>query len=117
MAFTKIAALLVSLLCSGAKPASASILYPPSVPQPKYAADIVGFNLQNTAASPLPAQYVTFGQAFKDGAVPNTATLIATVNGQTEPVQMDVKTSFARNTVKKWPSSRCKLRNSRGAPR
>ena len=72
----------------------ASSLVAPVVPQPIDPGEIVGLNLQNPTAAALPAQYVSFGEVFKAGAVPAGSQLVAIVNGSDTPVQMDVKTTY-----------------------
>ncbi len=66
----------------------------PVVPQPIDPGEIVGLNLQNPTADALSAQYISFGEVFKAGAVPAGSQLVAIVNGTDIPVQMDVKTTY-----------------------
>ncbi len=73
---------------------SSATLYAPAVPQPVDPGEIVGLTLQNTTAATLAAQYISFGEVFKAGAVPAGSQLVALVDGQTVPVQMDVKTTY-----------------------
>ncbi len=82
---------------SGTSSASAESV--PAVPQPQAQGDIVGLVLQNAQGTALPSQYVSFGQVFAAGAVLPSAQLVAQINGQTIPVQMDVKTTNADGSV------------------
>ena len=66
----------------------------PVVPQAIDPGEIVGLALQNPTAAALAAQYVSFGEVFKAGAVPAGSQLVAIVNGTDIPVQMDVKTTY-----------------------
>lgn len=56
--------------------------------------------LQNTHTSALSAHEITFGMVFQQGQVAAGRQLVATVNGQTVPVQMDVKTTFADGSAR-----------------
>ncbi|SEP50536.1 Calx-beta domain-containing protein, partial [Rhodospirillales bacterium URHD0017] len=64
----------------------------PAVLQPQLSTDVVGFNLENNQASTLGQQYITFQETFLPGEVATGTDLVAIVNGQKIPVQMDVKT-------------------------
>ena len=64
----------------------------PAVLQPQLSTDVVGFNLENNQASTLGQQYITFQETFLPGDVTTGTDLVAIVNGQKIPVQMDVKT-------------------------
>jgi|GEM_PF-434100 len=80
-------------------PQISAVLTAPTVPQATSAGEIVGLNLQNTGATAAPSQYISFGEVFKDGAVPAGGQLVAVVNGQDVPVQMDVQTTYANGSV------------------
>ncbi len=60
------------------------------MPQTTPSPPLVEMALQNPQSYPLPARYLTFGQEFVPGQVPLTANLSATMNGITEPVQVNV---------------------------
>src|SRR5438067_312654 len=64
----------------------------PAVLQPQLSTDVVGFNLENNQASTLGQRYITFQETFLPGDVTPGTDLVAIVNGQKIPVQMDVKT-------------------------
>jgi hypothetical protein len=60
---------------------------------------LVGLTLQNPSSVPLAARLITFGQEFPPGQVPAGAHVVAIVNGQPMPVQMDVKTTNPDGSV------------------
>lgn len=62
---------------------------PAAVLTPSGSSDLVGFNLQNTGASTLAANSITFGQVFSQGAVRPGTTLTATSSSDTVAVQMN----------------------------
>ncbi|WP_218037686.1 hypothetical protein, partial [Reyranella soli] len=72
----------------------------PAVLQPQLSTDVVGFNLENNQANTLGQQYVTFQETFLPGEVTTGTHLVAIVNGQKIPVQMDVKTINADGSVR-----------------
>lgn len=72
----------------------------PVVPQASGPNQVVGLVLQNTTASTLAAQPVTFGEVFAPGAVQKGDALTATINGKTYAVQMDAKTFNADGSVR-----------------
>lgn len=90
-----IRALLVSALLIVPTGASAAVIYAPSTPS----GGIVGFNLQNTGSAQS-ARYVTFGQPFVQGAISASTNLVATINGQQSPAQMDIKTTYSDGSVR-----------------
>ena len=69
------------------------------VPQPTAPGQVVGLVLQNPTNGALAAQYISFGSTFADGQVAAGQSLIAQLNGSTEPVQMDVKTTYPDGSV------------------
>ena len=71
----------------------------PAVLQAQLSTDVVGFNLENNQANALSKQYITFQETFLPGEVTTGAHLVAIVNGQKIPVQMDVKTFNADGSV------------------
>ena len=71
----------------------------PTPPQPSQAGDIVGLVLQNPGDTALPAREITFGQEFAAGQVSVGEQLVARINGQDVPVQMDVKSTNADGSV------------------
>ncbi|OYV53327.1 MAG: hypothetical protein B7Z78_03360 [Rhodospirillales bacterium 20-60-12] len=71
----------------------------PTFLQPNQPGDVVGFNLQNPLTTPLAAQDVSFAQTFQAGAVPAGDQLVAIINGVSQAVQMDVKTTNADGSV------------------
>jgi hypothetical protein len=62
-------------------------------------ADSPSFGLQNTQSTTLAPHEVTFGDVFADGQVSAGDQLIATINGVSYAVQLDVKTSYADGSV------------------
>lgn len=96
--FLSVFLLFFTVLSPGMSGASTIIL--PSVLEPQTAGDRVGFNLQNAGSSIQGSHYISFGQAFRQGQVTKTASLIAKINGSTIPVQMDVKTTYPDNSVR-----------------
>lgn len=80
---------------------TASVILPPTVPQPQTGSDIVGVNLENTTGSSIAAHIFTFGQIFKSGDVQPTDTLVAKINGTSYQVQLD--------TLATWPNGSVKL--------
>jgi hypothetical protein len=70
-------------------------LIAPTVPQPAAAGQVIGLVLQNPTTAALAAREITFGQDFSQGQVPSGNGLVATINGQSVAVQMDVKTTYA----------------------
>ena len=62
--------------------------------------DIVSLKLQNTGTATEPSGYVTFGQAFKAGAVMPGDTLVARIDGVDYAVQMDVKATNSDGSVR-----------------
>ena len=72
----------------------------PAVPQAQLSTDVVGFDLQNNQATALGQRYITFQQTFLPGKVTTSTHLVAIINGQTIPVQMDVKTTNADGSVR-----------------
>jgi Ca2+-binding RTX toxin-like protein len=65
----------------------------PVVPQPSQPGQVVGFVLRNSGTTRVTARDICFTQVFRLGQVPAGSGLIATVGGQTIPVQMDVLTT------------------------
>src|SRR5207248_2725679 len=65
----------------------------------EHSGQVASLALQNVGASLLAAQDITFGQLFAPGQVPAGSQLLATVNGQQIPVQMDVKTTNPDGSV------------------
>ena len=72
----------------------------PAVLQPQLPTDVVGFDLQNNQASALGQRYITFQETFLPGQVTTSTNLVAIINGQAIPVQMDVKTTNADGSVR-----------------
>src|SRR5690348_11617561 len=77
-----------------------TIVTNPVLLQPQNPGDIVDVQLQNNTTSTQPAGEITFGQTFVDGDLPAGAQLIALINGQQVPVQMDVKTTNPDGSVR-----------------
>ncbi|MFO1056662.1 MAG: right-handed parallel beta-helix repeat-containing protein [Dongiaceae bacterium] len=71
-----------------------------AVLQPSHAGDIVGVRLENETGTTEASHMVTFGQAFAPGDLPAGAKLVALVNGQQVPVQMDVKATNPDGSVR-----------------
>ncbi|HEY8101253.1 MAG TPA: hypothetical protein VIF82_10915, partial [Burkholderiaceae bacterium] len=87
--------------CNGSPTAApASVILPPSVPQPQTTNDIVGVNLQNTTAAVLPARVFTFAQIFKHGQVMPNNILVARINGSAVQVQLDPLATWPDGSVK-----------------
>src|SRR5579883_3066439 len=80
-------------------PSNGSVVNDPTLPQASGTNDIVDVRLQNNTSSDQPAGEVTFGQTFADGDMPAGAHLVAMINGQEVPVQMDVKSTNADGSV------------------
>src|SRR5579864_4965401 len=77
-----------------------TVVTDPTLPQPQNPGDIVGVRLQNNTSGDQPSGEVTFGQAFADGDLPAGTQLVALINGQQVPVQMDVKTTNPDGSVR-----------------
>ncbi len=80
--------------------APASIMLPPSVPQPQAGTDIVGVNLQNTTNGNIAAHVFTFGQIFQQGQVQPTDTLVVHMAGSTYQAQLDALATWPDGSVK-----------------
>lgn len=80
--------------------ARAAVIYPPSVPQPESADDIVGFNIQNTDNAATEPRIITFGQVFAPGQVTEADSLIAKFDGAQTAVQLDALASWPDGSVK-----------------
>jgi hypothetical protein len=73
----------------------------PTVRQAQAATDVVGFNLENSTASAIPARFITFQQTFQPAKVMHSANLVVSQDlGQSIPVQMDVKTTWGDGSVR-----------------
>jgi Ca2+-binding RTX toxin-like protein len=79
-------------------PNGAIVAHP--VLQPTNPGDIVGVRLENDTSTAEGSHMVTFGQAFAPGDLPAGAKLVALVNGQQIPVQMDVKATNPDGSVR-----------------
>ncbi len=77
----------------------ATAVVAPTLPQAQNPGDIVDARIENTTSQAAAAHDVSFGQVFADGDMPAGGQLIATINGQQVPVQMDVKTTYADGSV------------------
>jgi Ca2+-binding RTX toxin-like protein len=75
-------------------------IYAPTVVQPHNPGDVVGVQIQNNTDHADGPQLVTFGQAFVKGEVPAGTQLVALVDGQQIPVQVDVKTTNDDGSVR-----------------
>ena len=75
-------------------------IHAPAVLQPHNPGDVVGLQVQNNTDHADGPQLVTFGQAFVKGEVPAGTQLVALVNGQQIPVQVDVKTTNDDGSVR-----------------
>ncbi|MBV9116654.1 MAG: hypothetical protein JOY63_04730, partial [Acetobacteraceae bacterium] len=71
----------------------------PVIPAPAVPGQVVGLALQNPTSVALAGRLVSFGQEFAPGQVPKGAGLVAIINGQPTPVQMDVKTTNPDGSV------------------
>ena len=80
-------------------PVAANAVVAPTLPQAHNPGDIVDVRVENTTSQAAVAHDVSFGQVFADGDMPAGGQLIATINGQQVPVQMDVKTTHADGSV------------------
>ena len=76
-----------------------SLLSAPIIPAPAVPGQVVGLALQNPTSVALAGRLVSFGQEFAPGQVPKGAGLVAIINGQPTPVQMDVKTTNPDGSV------------------
>jgi Ca2+-binding RTX toxin-like protein len=78
-----------------------TVLSAPQLPQAQASlGQIVAIELQNNTGQLETGHEVTFGQVFADGDLPSAGSLIATVNGQQIPLQVDVKNTYADGSVK-----------------
>src|SRR5262249_44722731 len=75
-------------------------IHAPAVTQPYNPGDVVGLQVQNNTDHADGPQIVTFGQAFVDGEVPAGTQLVALVNGQQIPLQVDVKATNADGSIR-----------------
>ena len=72
----------------------------PAVLQAQAATDLVGFNLENNQSTILGARYISLQQVFKTGQVAPGDKLVALLNGNKIPIQMDVKTANPDGSVR-----------------
>ena len=75
---------------------------PPSLPvsnTPLSNSSPLGFSLQNTQSTTLAPHEVIFGEVFSPGQISAGSQLIASINGISYSVQLDVKTSYADGSV------------------
>jgi hypothetical protein len=77
-----------------------SIITDPVLPQAQNSGDIVDVRLSNDTGTAQAAGEITFGQTFADGDMPAGAQLVALINGQQVPVQVDVKSTNADGSVR-----------------
>lgn len=91
----------VNTSCAGTmiKPRSTSIMTSPTVPQASLAGDIVGVNLQNISKDSS-LRYHTFGQAFRQGDVKKTDSIIGRLNGKNVPIQVDALSTWPDGSIK-----------------
>ena len=68
--------------------------------QAKLAGEVVRISYSNSGVSDLAAGVVTLGQVFVQGEVPANGALMASIGGETVPVQIDVKTRYDDGSVK-----------------
>ena len=85
---------------SGGGTSTSGIVYAPAVIQSHNPGDVVGIRVENNTDHADAPQILTFGQTFVQGDVPAGAHLIALVNGQQIPVQVDVKTINADGSIR-----------------
>jgi hypothetical protein len=76
-----------------------SLLTAPIIPSAGSAGQVIGLTLQNPTSVPFAGRMITFGQEFAPGQVPAGGHLIAMINGQPTPVQMEVKTTNPDGSV------------------
>lgn len=76
------------------------VITDPTLPQAHNPGDIVDVRLENSTSTAQAAGDVSFGQTFADGDLSSGQHLIAIVDGQQIPVQMDVKTTYPDGSVK-----------------
>ncbi len=76
-----------------------SVLSAPIIPSAAGPGQVVGLTLQNPTSTALGGRTITFGQALAPGQVPAGASLVAMINGQPTPMQMDVKTTNPDGSV------------------
>ena len=79
---------------------AASLVTAPPVPQPTRPGDLVGLVFQNASDGRSGAKLITFGQIFARGQVANNDAIAALIGGTTEPVQTDVKSTYADGSVR-----------------
>ena len=87
------------VLVQAATLARSELVFPPPMPQPAKADDVVGLVLQSTAARAQPAHIISFGQVFGQGRVPAGQALQAVASGQRVPVQIDAKTTYPDGSI------------------
>ena len=80
--------------------AAQSLVTAPPVPQPHAPGDLVGLVLQNAGSARSGTKLITFGQIFAQGQVIKGAALAARIGNSIEPVQADVKTTYADGSVR-----------------
>ncbi|MFC7335281.1 hypothetical protein [Rhodocista pekingensis] len=72
----------------------------PTLSQPSAAGDVVALRLVNTSGTAEASKVVTFGHVFAAGDVPAGTSLVALVNGQQVPLQMEVKATHEDGSVR-----------------
>jgi len=75
-------------------------IHAPAVTQPYNPGDVVGLQVQNNTDHADGPQIVTFGHAFATDEVPAGTQLVALVNGQQIPAQVDVKATNTDGSVR-----------------
>lgn len=103
----------ISLLCVAAlcaipagpslarwSPFEGGVVSIPDVPAPTAQGDVVGVILKNVTGTRLHDQPVTFGEVFVAGRVHTGDGLVARINGNTLPTQMDVKATNPDGSVR-----------------
>lgn len=64
------------------------------------AGNITTVHLRAASGNLMPGEVTSFGQAFAPGDVPSGAGVVGAVNGQTVPLQMDIKATHADGSVR-----------------
>lgn len=79
---------------------AAPFITAPPVPQPRQQGDLAGLVLQNASADRTGTKLITFGQIFDRGQLPKGGGLAARISQSSEPVQADVKSTYADGSVR-----------------
>jgi hypothetical protein len=79
---------------------SGPVLKAPDLPEATKAGEIVSLQFENVTGKAQAAGEITFGHVFKQGDLSPGKHLVAVINGQEVPVQMDVKATNEDGSVR-----------------